>query len=140
MKEFTSIESFRHVIKHVRDYTSKVGKPLPTINFEGTVKLHGCFSKNTLITLADGDRIPIDSLTKGTQILSYDFINSTQVISEIEEVYINDLEKEWIKLSFDDGTEINCTEDHKFYTANRGWVKAIELNNDDEFILDENLN
>jgi len=52
-KRFPSIEQFRSVIKQVRDTSSYVGKdeegspifdytrPLPTITFTGTVKLHG---------------------------------------------------------------------------------------------------
>lgn len=41
MKEFTSIEAFRHVIRSVKDYCKDNGKPLPKIEYEGTVKLHG---------------------------------------------------------------------------------------------------
>lgn len=41
MKKFPSIESFRHVIQHVRRYSNKYHKPLPIIDYVGTVKLHG---------------------------------------------------------------------------------------------------
>ncbi len=41
MQKFNSIEAYRHVIKHVRDNSAYHGKPIPTITFEGTVKLHG---------------------------------------------------------------------------------------------------
>ena len=37
MNKFPSIEQFRHVVRHVRTYHN----PLPTIQYVGTVKLHG---------------------------------------------------------------------------------------------------
>jgi hypothetical protein len=41
MKEFTSIESFRHIVASVKRYCAEHSKPLPTIEYVGTVKLHG---------------------------------------------------------------------------------------------------
>lgn len=41
MEKFTSIESFKHIVQGTRKYFGKVNRPLPTITFEGTVKLHG---------------------------------------------------------------------------------------------------
>lgn len=41
MKEFSSIESFRHVVKHVRENSKYHGRPLPTLTYTGTVKIHG---------------------------------------------------------------------------------------------------
>ena len=46
----------------------------------------------------------------------------------------NNGKKECIKLKFDNGTEIICTPDHLIFTNNRSWVKADDLNeNDDVF-------
>lgn len=41
MQKFPSIEAFRSVIRAVRENSAYHGKPLPTVEFEGTVKLHG---------------------------------------------------------------------------------------------------
>ena len=41
MKEFTEIESFRHIVASVRRYCTEKSKPLPVIAYQGTVKLHG---------------------------------------------------------------------------------------------------
>ena len=40
-RRFTSIEQFKNIVKHVRDYAKKDSKPLPTLKFNGTVKIHG---------------------------------------------------------------------------------------------------
>jgi hypothetical protein len=41
MKPFTSIESFRHAVGSVKKYCADFGKALPTVDYVGTVKLHG---------------------------------------------------------------------------------------------------
>lgn len=41
MKPFTSIESFRHTVASVKRFCTERNKPLPTIEYFGTVKLHG---------------------------------------------------------------------------------------------------
>jgi len=41
MEKYASIEQFKNVIKHVRDNSNYHQVPLPTLEFIGTVKLHG---------------------------------------------------------------------------------------------------
>lgn len=41
MKAFTSINQFRNVVATVRNYYTRIGKPLPTLRFAGRPKLHG---------------------------------------------------------------------------------------------------
>ena len=36
-----------------------------------------------------------------------------------------------IKVRFDNGMEVRCTPGHRFFTANRGYVEAQDLNADD---------
>ncbi len=113
-------------------YDPSIKKPLLTC--KGTVKIHGCFDKNTLITLANGEQIPISDVKAGMSILSYDITNNIETIKKIKETFIFESDKNWIELVFSDRT-IKCTEDHKFYTKNRGWVEAKMLNENDEFII-----
>ncbi len=40
-----------------------------------------------------------------------------------------------VRLRFDTGHEVRCTPDHRFFTANRGWVEAHDLADDDEVRL-----
>lgn len=136
MKEFSSIESFRHVVKHVRENSKYHGRPLPTLAYTGTVKIHGCFSKDTLVTLANGSQASISTLRIGDKILSHDLLSGNHVPKEITEVFENDIPKDWIKLTFDNGNTIECTTDHKIFTKNRGWVEASNLTDSDEFITD----
>lgn len=51
-KKFNKIEQFRNIVKQVRDYCSYHNEPLPTILFDGTVKLHGT---NAAVGIKDGE-------------------------------------------------------------------------------------
>jgi len=43
-----------------------------------------------------------------------------------------------IKLTFSDGRELRCTETHRLWTTNRGWVEAVELTSEDQVKLNSN--
>jgi len=143
--KFPEIEQFRsaiHNIKHQAQYKGQDddgntimdrNAKLPTIIAFGTEKLHGCFFKKTLITLANGEEIPISDIVKGMFILSYDIDKDEYVPKEVLDTFKFNSDKEWLELEFDD-RKIICTEDHKFHTKNRGWVEAKDLNENDEFI------
>ena len=64
MDKFTSIGQFRNVVKIVRQHYARIHADhlIPTLTFIGTTKLHGCFSKDTLVTLADGSQLPINEV------------------------------------------------------------------------------
>lgn len=42
-----------------------------------------------------------------------------------------------IKITLDNDETLTLTPDHKVYTENRGWIKATQLNSDDELIMIE---
>lgn len=136
---FPSIEGFHNAVKLTRSYPHLASSP---VNYKGKIKLHGCFSKHTLVTLADGSQCSISQLKVGDNVLSYDFEKNEYITQEITETYNTEekntdpdpSEKEWIELHFDDNTKIKCTEDHLFYTKNRGWIEAKDLNENDEFV------
>lgn len=50
--KFGSIEQFKNVIKHVRDYAKKHNTPIPTMKFRGSEKLHG--SNAAMVYLNEG--------------------------------------------------------------------------------------
>jgi len=92
---FPSIEQFKNVIANVNRKHNFVGldengdaiydpsKPKPKLKFKGTVKLHGCFEKDTLVTLANGEQTPISDINVGDIVLSYDFENNKVIEKEV---------------------------------------------------------
>ena len=143
---YPEIEQFRHIVASVHRQSNFVGlddsgeaiydesREKPILKFRGTVKIHGCFDGDTLITLANGEEVPISEIQIGDIILSYDINHNFFIEKEVECTENSTSDKEWIKLTFDNNSFIECTIDHKFFTTNRGWVMAGELNERDVFI------
>ena len=52
----------------------------------------------------------------------------------MEDVVKQESGKNWIELEFDLDKKIVCTENHLFLTTNRGWVRAKELESEDEVV------
>ena len=144
MIKYPSINQFRQIVKEITESACFIGldeegkaqfdylKPKPVLEFSITPKAHGCFEKNTLVTLANGENVKISELEQGTYILSYNTSTNTQEVKQVKAVLNQKLNKEWIKLIFDK-TELICTKDHKIYTKNRGYVEAHHLTDEDVF-------
>jgi intein/homing endonuclease len=98
------------------------------------ILMNGCFHEDTLIKTLSGDK-KIKDVSKDDQVLTYN-------IEENKYEYVSPLwviptphssEKNKLRLTFEDGSSVLCTEDHEFYT-NRGWVKAKDLTDDDDIV------
>lgn len=127
--KFTSIDAFKAVwITHTRRAN------YPVVTYQKVIKLHGCFSAGSLVTLANGEQIPIETVEIGTSILSYNENTKTVEFDTVTAVMSKDIDIEWLKLDFDDGSSIECTADHLFLTQNRGWVEAQHLEESDIFV------
>jgi len=130
----TSFKKFTSIDKFADSWLMMQKQEIGQLKFRSKIKLHGCFSKNALVTLANGEQEEISKLDTGTSILSYNENTQEVEFDEITQVISQDLDKEWIKLFFDDGTYVECTEDHLFLTKNRGWVEASKLTDKDIFV------
>lgn len=97
------------------------------------VLMNGCFHEDTLIKTKLGNK-KINEITSADEVLSYDIENSKFEWIPPEWVIPTEHSKEKakIRLEFEDGSVINCTEDHEFFTTNRGWVQAKELLESDD--------
>ena len=100
-----------------------------------------CVTGDTLIKTDKGDITILDIIKNGTEnykVLTY----NTEIDSiEYESITFGDKTREdanIIKLCVEEnGIEycIKCTEDHKIYTRNRGYINAIYLTKDDDIII-----
>lgn len=143
---FPSIDQFSHIrrnVLHKAQYKGKDenGEPImdrtavmPILSYEGTCKLHGCVSKDTEVTLADGSTKPISEIIIGTSILSYDTERNKIEFDTVKNVIVQELEKDWLELTFENKHALKCTEDHPLFTLNRGWVEAKDLTENDEIL------
>lgn len=97
------------------------------------ILMNGCFHKDTLIKTSHGNK-KISELTVDDFVLSYNFEkNEYEFVKPLCIVPTSDsIKKKKIELEFEDGTIVKCTEDHEFYTINRGWIKAKDLTEEDD--------
>jgi hypothetical protein len=101
-----------------------------------TVKWDGCVHEDTVVLTNDGDKT-IREIVESDKLLSVIGNNLEEQIkidksTPIIDRYAKDGNKEWVEVVFENGESIKVTEDHELYTTNRGWVKAIELNENDD--------
>ena len=87
----------------------------------------GCFVPGSRVLMEDKMFSPIESVNIGDIVLDA-FGDAKQVLDVLE----YEIDEEIVELIFENGKKINCTLDHEILTENRGWVKAIDLNNLDE--------
>lgn len=149
MIKWPSIEQFRNVVKNVQHRAAYLGldaegNPMfdktrknPTLTFRGTVKLHGCVHQDTLITLADGSKEKIKDIQPGTSILSFNEETDQIEFDIVNEVIVQNLNKPWVELTFDDGTVLKCTADHPILTTD-GWVEAKNIS-ENHILVTENV-
>lgn len=94
-----------------------------------------CFTKDSKVLTVGGYK-NISELNVGDKIINYCETNKCFKEDEIVKVHKN-LNKskgaKVLKLTFDDGQIIECTEDHEFLT-NNGWKKAKDLTEHDEIV------
>ena len=97
------------------------------------VLMNGCFSPDTLIKTRLGNK-RIDAITSADEVMSFNL--QTQQFEYVPPAWVvptaHSADKPKLELAFEDGTVVRCTEDHEFYTTNRGWVKAIDLAETDD--------
>ncbi len=141
---YRSIEQFEGVCRNVQHAARYMGQDendeviydpnpkYPIVQAQATEKIHGCFEKRTMVTLANGEHVPISKLTVGTYVLSFNTKTGEREAQRITSVVNQKLSKDWCRLVFDEVT-ILCTKDHAFWTVNRGYVEAQNLSTEDIF-------
>ena len=60
------------------------------------------------------------------------YSNSKVICAQVQRGDNYDVDEEVIIIQFENGSQVKCTQDHEFYTENRGWVKAVDLNEFDD--------
>jgi len=86
----------------------------------------GCFTPGNKVLLNDGSYKNIEDIIIGDKL--YNHFNEE---SKVIDTFTYDVDEELVELDFGE-TKFTCTKDHEIYTENRGWVKADEINFDDE--------
>jgi hypothetical protein len=91
----------------------------------GGVGGDGCFVKGTLVTLFDGEKIKIENIKEGAEVLTYhkERGNEKGVVIKLLKPKSNNI----IQIEFEDGTKIQCTKEHPIYIKGKGWSSVTPL-------------
>lgn len=91
-----------------------------------TEKIHGCLKHDTKVLLENGEKL-ISEVVVGDKVICYDTTLDRFSLDVVTDISRKQTNKKWVKLSFDCGRMIECTEDHLFLT-DTGYVAAKDLN------------
>ena len=98
-----------------------------------TEKIHGCFRYDAKVMLANGEERPISEIQPDMSVLTMNEKTGETEAKKVVGISVQKSEcNKWMKLVFDGGREVVCTEKHLFLTSNRGWVMAKDLKEEDE--------
>ena len=103
---------------------SRVGPRAQRARAATSCALHS-FAAATPVTLADGSRVPIDSLEIGDRVMAWDEATGTTGSYPITAVWAHDDPVTGYVVI--EGEAIATTPGHPFFTTERGWVEASQL-------------
>lgn len=84
-----------------------------------------CFVEGTQVSL-EHMSVPIESMINNKQVISYDEKERGLILSNQSKFFDNG-EHECVELTFEDGTKLTCTPDHRIMTSENKWVEAKDL-------------
>ena len=95
----------------------------------------GCFTPDTLITLADGSMIPVKELCVGDEVLVFDHVTGEISTSPVAYISIDKAEKwETISLMFEGGVTVDVISEHGFFDLTTGGYVMINAENVSEYV------
>lgn len=82
---------------------------------------------NTINGLINIENIKIDDF-----VYSFDEKSDNVITKNVEQLFSRKYNGIIVIIELENGSKIKCTENHRFYTINRGWVEAKNLIDSDE--------
>jgi hypothetical protein len=114
----------------------------PKISHRPLIVLDECIRAGQLVT-TDRGLIPIEEIKIGDNVLSYDIktkeFEFQPVIKTFTNLHKSSSYDHFLKFEMDDGTTLEVTPNHKIYTSNRGYVRADELTENDDIVVQDRV-
>ena len=97
-----------------------------------------CISEGTLINLSDGTSLPIEQFINFYAKVETFNKEKNGICYEDSLCFFDQGEKNCVELTFQDGTKLTCTPEHKILT-DKGWEKAQDIILNETKIIKTNL-
>lgn len=81
---------------------------------------YGCFIKGTMVTLWNKEKIKIEDVTIGMEVLTFNEETEKQECGIVKEL-IRPSKSNIISVTLDNYNTIECSEEHPFFVINKGW-------------------
>lgn len=149
--KFTEIKQFRNVVQDLKhqvqfiEFNEETQKPvydwsikMPKIIITGCEKIHGCLKFDTLITTKEYGDIPIKEIVDNKlkcNVLTRNLETEKNEWNLIENSWHSESNKNWMKITLDDDTELFLTEDHEvFNPKTKSYIQAKKLQINDHLL------
>ncbi len=105
-----------------------------TIRGEPAVNMVYCLPGYVRVLLSDGSTVPIENVSVGQLVLSYNTFTRLLEPKRVLKVAMNPrASRQIVRIKHNTGS-LDCTLDHRIYTENRGYVPAGLLTNQDDLL------
>lgn len=110
-----------------------------TREFSISTKIDGCVSKDTIITTERGNVTIEDAIkNKDKLVLSYNTKTNKLEYKEIEDYQIKNTNKQWYKITLEDGRTLKITENDRLYIPSLGTYRTVsDLEKSDDVLISE---
>lgn len=97
----------------------------------------GCFTGDTEVLVHNNSELSLVKISEidrldDPRVVSYDEISGELIFTRVKGSGITKMVKEILVIELNNFELVKCTPDHRFLTKNRGWVNAIDLNENDQ--------
>lgn len=130
--EYNTVVQYSYTDNAGTTYYYYIGYHAPAQSYSNT-----CVTPDTLVTLADGTQVRVDSLTGSENLLVWNHETGKLESASVAYIVNHDkiaTEKEIIHLYFSNGSEIKIIGEHVFYDATLNKYVAIDINNAESYI------
>lgn len=114
------------------EFTKVLGKMTTRvrIGLSATPRRKDCVVKGSAVVMADGSRKAIEDVAVGDLVTSFNIAEGAFEPKPVVMTHAVQTAKRRVRVRHASGV-LECTEDHEVWTANRGYVKAIDLTTSD---------
>ena len=119
--DMTRAKSLKSLWRMITPYLTMLDVPLISINH---TYMEQCLAGDTLIKTSQGEK-KIKDIETGDMVYAINGLK--EVIHTYKPEDLSPAGKRFLKLTFDDGSTVDCTHDHKFLTADGEWTQAEDI-------------
>lgn len=122
VQDMSRAKQMKSIFRMITPYLNRLDIPMVGVNH--VYQETGCLGGNTLVQTTRGN-IPISEIVIGDQVYTNTGIQPVEYCYKPEELPKEG--KKFLRVHFDDGTFVDCTDNHKFLTTDEKWLTAGEF-------------